>query len=171
MACLALEHALPAGWMNAKFEAHRQQRYLRELLFSMVVKLTTLVSLGLRPILHTAARQIPALLVSLACLYDKVNHTESAVLRALVRGSAERIRPMMAAVAHGADSLPGWRLRVLDGNHLPASEKHLLPLPGCRGNPWWCMTRTLAWSQICWPARTRTRASCSSATAGGRTAR
>jgi len=90
------------------------------------------VSLGLRPSLHAAARQMPALPVSLASLYDKVNHTEPGVLRALVRGSAERLAPVMATLGTPA-SLPGWRLRVLDGNHLPASEKRLLPLRGFRG--------------------------------------
>ncbi len=30
-------------------------------------------------------------------------------------------------------TLPGWHLRVLDGNHLPASEKRLAPLRGHRG--------------------------------------
>jgi IS4 transposase len=38
----------------------------------------------------------------------------------------------MAALGSGA-SLPGWRVRVLDGNHLPASEKRLAPLRGFRG--------------------------------------
>jgi len=82
MARLALEHALPAGWVDEVFEAHRQRQYSRELLFSTVVELTTLVSLGLRPSLHAPARQMPTLPVSLASLYDKVNHTEPGVLRA-----------------------------------------------------------------------------------------
>jgi len=132
MARLVLEHALPSGWVDDVFEAHRQRQYSRELLFSTVVELTTLVSLGLRPSLHAAARQMPALPVSLASLYDKVNHTEPGVLRALVRGSAERLAPVLARLGTPA-SLPGWRLRVLDGNHLPASEKRLLPLRGFRG--------------------------------------
>ncbi len=132
MARLALEHALPAGWVDEVFEAHRQRQYSRELLFSTVVELTTLVSLGLRPSLHAAARQMPSLPVSLASLYDKVNHTEPGVLRALVRGSTERLAPVMATLGTPA-SLSGWRLRVLDGNHLPASEKRLLPLRGFRG--------------------------------------
>ena len=85
------------------------------------LKLTTLVSLGLRPSLHAAARQMPTLPVSLASLYDKVNHTEPGVLRSLVRGSAERLAPVMAALGTSA-SLPDWRLRVLDVNHLPGSE-------------------------------------------------
>src|SRR3954463_14538450 len=132
MARIALEHALPAGWVDEVFEAHRQKQYSRELLFSTVVELTTLVSLGLRPSLHAAARQMPRLPVSLGSLYAKVNHTEPAILRALVRGSAGRLGPVMTALRPKA-SLPGWRLRVLDGNHLPASEKRLAPLRGHRG--------------------------------------
>ncbi len=132
MARMALEYALPAGWVDEVFEAHRQKQHSRELLFSTVVELTTLVSLGLRPSLHAAARQMPTLPVSLGSLYDKVNHTEPATLRALVRGSAGRLGPVMAALGTGA-SLPGWRVRVLDGNHLPASEKRLAPLRGFRG--------------------------------------
>jgi hypothetical protein len=72
MARMALEHALPAGWVDAVFEAHRQKQYARELLFSTVVELTTLVSLGLRPSLHAPARQMPTLPVSLGSLYDRV---------------------------------------------------------------------------------------------------
>jgi len=132
MARMALEHALPAGWVDEVFEAHRQKQYSRELLFSTVVELTTLVSLGLRPSLHAAARQMPELPVSLASLYDKVNHTEPAIVRALVRGSARRLMPVVAALGTKA-SLPGWRLRVLDGNHLAASEKRLACLRGLRG--------------------------------------
>jgi len=30
MARMALEHALPAGWMDEVFEAHRQWQYSRE---------------------------------------------------------------------------------------------------------------------------------------------
>ncbi len=136
MARLALEQALPAGWVDEVFEQHRQRQYARELLFSTVVEVMTLVSLGLRPSLHAAARAMPALPVSLASLYDKVNHTEPAVLEALVRGSAERLAPVVAAVGQGAGSgasLPGWQVRILDGNHLPASEKRLAPLRDHRG--------------------------------------
>ena len=58
-----------------------------------------------------------------------MNHTEPAILRALVRGGAERLMPVAAALGAGA-SLPGWRLLVLDGTHLPASEKRLASLRG-----------------------------------------
>jgi IS4 transposase len=132
MARTALEHALPAGWVDEVFDEHRKRQYSRELLFSTVVELVTLVSLGLRPSLHAAARRMETLPVTLAALYDKINRTEPGILRALVRGSAERLAPVAAAV-EGGTTLPGWRLRVLDGNHLPASEKRLAPLRGHRG--------------------------------------
>jgi len=60
MARAALEHALPAGWVDAVFDKHRERQYSRELLFSTVVELVTLVSLGLRPSLHAAARTMDA---------------------------------------------------------------------------------------------------------------
>ncbi|SFB62860.1 hypothetical protein SAMN04244574_02293, partial [Azotobacter beijerinckii] len=64
MARLALERAMPAAWVDEVFEANRQRQYPRELLFSTVVELMSLVSLGLRPSLHAAARQMDNLPVS-----------------------------------------------------------------------------------------------------------
>lgn len=64
---LALEQAVPAQWIDEVFDEHRQRQYPRELLFSTVVELMTLVTLGLRPSLHAAARQMDQQLpVSLA---------------------------------------------------------------------------------------------------------
>ena len=132
MARVALERAIEPAWVDEMFETHRQRQYPRELLFSTVVELVSLVSLGLRKSLHAAARQADNLPVSLAALYDKVRRTEPAVLRGLVRGSAERLAPVIETM-EPLPSLPGWRLRVLDGNHLPASDKRLGPLRGQRG--------------------------------------
>lgn len=133
MARLALDVALPVQWIDEVFDEHRQRQYPRELLFSTVVELMTLVTLGLRPSLHAAARKMEQRLpVSLAALYEKVNRTEPAVLRALVQGSARRLAPV-AACLPSQSSLPGWQLRVFDGNHLPASQKRLAALRGVRG--------------------------------------
>lgn len=132
MARVALERAIEPGWVDEVFETNRRRQYPRELLFSTVVELVTLVSLGLRPSLHAAAQKAGNLPVSLAALYDKVKRTEPAILRGLVQGCAQRLAPVVEAMAI-APSLPGWRLRVLDGNHLPASEKRLAALREHRG--------------------------------------
>ncbi|NMZ09639.1 IS4 family transposase, partial [Pseudomonas proteolytica] len=132
MTKVILEQAVPAEWVDQVFEKHRQRQYPRELLFSTIVELMSLVSLGLRPSLHAAARQMEDLPVSLAALYDKVSRTEPALLRALVTGSAERLAPTIKELGHSA-ILPGWQLRVVDGNHLPSSEKRLGALRRERG--------------------------------------
>lgn len=133
MTRLALDRALPAQWIDEVFEQHRQRQYPRDLLFSSVVELMTLVTLGLRPSLHAAARKMADRLpVSLAALYAKVKRTEPALLRALVRGSAQRLAPVSVGL-RCQPSLPGWQLRIFDGNHLPASDKRLGPLRGFRG--------------------------------------
>lgn len=134
MARLALQRAINAEWVDAVFEEHRQRQYGRELMFSTVVDLMSLVAMGLRPSLHAAAQTSKELTVSLAALYEKVNHTEPQVLRALVRGSAERLGPVMAPLRKAAAPwLAGYRIRIIDGNHLPASEKRLRVLRGFRG--------------------------------------
>ena len=108
MARLALDHAFPASWVDQVFEAHRRKQYARELLLSTIVELMTLVCLGLRPSLHAAARQMTGLPVSLASLYDKVRHTEPAILRALVQGSADGL----GAAVRRRDAGAGARSRT-----------------------------------------------------------
>lgn len=146
IAHLSLERALGGAWVDEVFAAHAEQQYTRELLFSTVVDVMALVAVGLRPSLHAAAREAitrGTLGVSLQALYDKVNHTEPAVLRALVRASAARLAPVIAPLraeaAEGARPaeawLPGWRVRVLDGNHLAPTERRVRPLRGRRAAP------------------------------------
>jgi len=132
MAKLVLEQAIAAEWVDQVFEEHRQRQYPRELLFSTIIELMSLVSLGLRPSLHAAARQMDDLPVSLAALYDKVSRTEPALLRALVTGCAQRLAPTIEELGCST-ILPGWQLRIVDGNHLPSTEKRLGALRRERG--------------------------------------
>ena len=134
MARLVMQRALSPQWVDELFEEHRERQYTRELLFSMVVDLMALVALGLRPSLNAAAQAMKELPVSVAALYDKVKHTEPEVVRALVQGSAERLTPVVQPMKEGQQPwAAGYRVRVLDGNHLAASEKRLKPLRGFRG--------------------------------------
>lgn len=132
MAKLVLEQAVPAEWVDKTFNDYRLRQYPRELLFSTIVELMSLVSLGLRPSLHAAARQMEDLPVTISALYDKINRTEPELLRALVAGSAQRLTPAIQNLGHES-ILPGWQLRVVDGNHLPSTEKRLGPLRRERG--------------------------------------
>jgi IS4 transposase len=135
MARLGLQRAIGADWVNQVFDENSETQYTRELLFSTVVEVMSLVALGLRPSLHAAAQKMKEKIpVSLTALYDKVNRVEPAVVRALVAGSANRLAPVMASLRRERSSLlPGWQIRIVDGNHLPASEKRIAPLRGFRG--------------------------------------
>ena len=134
MARLSLGRALDPEWVDALFEAHRQHQYTRELLFSSVVDIMTTVAVGLQPSVHAAAQARKDLPVSLAALYSKINNTEPSLARALVMGSSQRLQPVVEQLrGEQAPLCPGYRIRVLDGNHLPASEKRLAALRGFRG--------------------------------------
>lgn len=134
MARVALQRALEPAWVDAVFEKHRQYQYQGELLFSTAVELMSVVAVGMRPSLHAAFQAAPGIPVSVQALYDKIRRTDPKLVRELVRGSAERLSPVVEAM-RGAPSptLKGYRVRIIDGNHLPASEKRLKPLRAFRG--------------------------------------
>jgi hypothetical protein len=77
--------------------------------------------------------------VSDQAVYSKLQHLELAVSQALVRDSAARAQPVIAALdATQPAWLPGYHTKILDGNHLEATEHRLpelrstwaAPLPG-----------------------------------------
>ena len=134
MARLALQRALEPDWLDALFEQHRQTQYTRELLFSTTVEIMSVVAVGLRPSVHAAAKACKDLPVSITALYDKINHTEPCIVRALVQGSAQRLEPVLQPMRQGqVPTVPGYRVRILDGNHFPASDKRIKPLRDFRG--------------------------------------
>ena len=129
MAQLGLERVLEPEWMDQLFEEQRGRQYKRELLFSTTVDIMALVALGLRPSVHAAARARQDLAVSLSALYEKINHTEPALGRALVRESAQRLAPVVEPLkGQQPPACPGYRTRIVDGNCLAPSDKRLKAL-------------------------------------------
>ena len=134
MARMVLERALDPGWVDELFEQQRERQYTRELLFSTVVELVSTVALGLQPSLHAAAQARRSLPVSLPALYGKLQRTEPGLMTGLVRGSFERLRRVVDALEPKRGKwVAHLRVRIVDGNHLAASEKRLGVLRGFRG--------------------------------------
>ena len=135
MAHLTLRRALAAPWLDALFAQHAERQYVRSLLFSTVVDLLASVTFGFRPSIHAAVKAAGATLpVSLTALYDKINRTEPALVRAMVREGAQRLAGVLAALtARARGGVGGYAVRIVDGNHLPATEKRLKALRGLRG--------------------------------------
>lgn len=134
MARLALQRALDPAWVDAVFEQHRQYQYQGELLFSTMVELMSVVSVGMRPSVHAAFQAAPGIPVSVQALYGKIKRTDPGLVRALVRGGGERLLPVVESMCGtSSPAIKGYRVRIIDGNHLPASEKRLKPLRAFRG--------------------------------------
>jgi IS4 transposase len=130
MAQAAMEHALSPSLVDQLFEETAQRQYTRELLFSSVVGLMSLVVCRIRPSVNAAyQKQAVPISVSLPALYGKLERIEPATGAALVRLTADRLAPVITAMRGGTTPLlPGYRVKILDGNHLPGSEHRIKEL-------------------------------------------
>ena len=135
-----LERLLDPQRVDQVFADHAQRQYTRDLLFSSLVQLMAEVVLKVQPSVHAAwqARE-DEIGVSDTALYNKLARVETGISAALVRDSAEQAAASIDALqAPLAPWLKGYRCRVLDGNHLSATEHRLeelrttwaAPLPG-----------------------------------------
>jgi len=130
MARLALEGLFDPVRLDALFRNTAQRQYQKELLFSQVVELMTSVVLCVHPsVLAAYKKRQPLLSVSDQAIYDKLRCMELGISEALVADSATQIAPVLRALNGRLPPwLPGYRTRVLDGNHLSKTERRLRAL-------------------------------------------
>jgi len=135
MARGTMQFALNRATLDELFDTKAERQYTRELLFSTTVDLMSLVVCRIRPSVHAAyqARQ-DRIGVSVKALYDKLSHMEPALSAGLVEYSADRLRPVIRAMrASSQPLLPGYNVRILDGNHLAGTERRLKELRAVNG--------------------------------------
>lgn len=127
MARATLENVFVPEELDKLFEDSVERGYTRELLFSDVVELMSLVVCRVNPSVHHATKFSKVKIgVSLKALYDKLNHLELGVSRALVGHSARKIGTLVRTMkGQRTPLLPGYRVRILDGNHLAGTEHRL----------------------------------------------
>src|SRR2546423_756736 len=132
-----LEYALRPDLLDQLFADTVQHQYTHKLLFSTLVDLTALVVCRIHPSHHAAYQADPAQVgVSLRALYDKLGHTEPPIAAAMVHHIGQRLLPVLRELDAGLPPrLPGYRVRVLDGNHLAATQHRLQELRGLRSGP------------------------------------
>src|SRR4051794_24438563 len=125
-----MENALNPAILDQLFEDVARKQFTHKLLFSTVVDLMSVVVCRIRPSIHAAFQaRAETVGASIDAVYDKLDGPEIAVSAALVDSTAARLAPAIEAM-NGArpDWLPGYRVRILDGNHLPGSEHRLKEL-------------------------------------------
>jgi hypothetical protein len=125
----AFEYALDAAHLDALFVRVAGHRDDRQLLFSTCVDLMANVVCRVKPSVHAAYQADDHLPVNVTAVYARLARVPAAAGRDLVRHTAERLAPVLRAMG-GADPdpLPGYRVKVLDGNHLGKTQRRLKPL-------------------------------------------
>lgn len=132
-----LERAFNSKTINEVFERVADRQYTRDLLFSVVFDLMSQVVCGSHKSLH-AAYQVSAqeIGVSVASIYNKVNGIETETSASLVRYSADAVTPIIEKMGGTLPPLlPGYRVKILDGNCLGATEHRIRELRGTAAGP------------------------------------
>jgi hypothetical protein len=132
-----LEKILSPQKLNALFERSTENQYTRELLFSTVVEMMNSVACGIRPSIHAAYQsQVSQMKVSVTSVYNQLNSMESQVSAELVRETAMEMEAIIRHLkGNCSDWVPGYRVKILDGNALGASQHRLKPLRSCNSAP------------------------------------
>ncbi len=137
MARVALERATAPPALDELFRRVARRQYEKQLLFSTLVKLMSGVVCGVHRSVNDAyQRERQEVAVSVTSVYNKLNGIEPQVTAELVRHSAGELEPVIRKLGGLRPSPLGKRpVRIVDGNHLSATEHRLKPLRTTRSGP------------------------------------
>jgi hypothetical protein len=127
MVQVLLERVLNPDKVNALFERATVEQYTRTLLFSTVFEMMNLVVFKTFPSVHAAyTEQREQIGVTITSVYNKLNGIGASTSAALVRETASEKAEIIEALGGARESwLPGYRIKVLDGNCIEGSEHRL----------------------------------------------
>lgn len=122
-----MERIFAAEQLEQLFEDNAERQYTRELLFSSVVGIMSLVVCGIYPSVGAAYKAFEKVVgVSKVSLYAKINGLEPKLSQALVRYSSEQLSSVVAEFTQVSKIiLPGSEVRIIDGNHFTGTEHRL----------------------------------------------
>ncbi len=140
MVRLAMEHVLSAERLDSIFEDTAERQENKELMFSSVAEIMGLVACKIQPSVYAAYQaKKEELGVTAKALYDKLQRMEGNISREVVRQTASDMAEIIEKTKGTLPELvPGYRTKILDGNHLrrtqrrikELSELNAAPLPG-----------------------------------------
>jgi hypothetical protein len=122
-----MENVFAPAKLDGVFHHAAEKQYERELLFSTLVDLVSQVVTRSSKTVHAAYVNARAKIpVSVRALYDKLAHVEPATARALVQHTAKGVSELIDGTNGRCEPLiKGYRVRILDGNHLGKTEHRL----------------------------------------------
>ncbi len=130
-----LERVVGADKLDAFFYRVANKQYTRKLLFSTLFDMMCTVVCGIRPSIHaTYTSSVEEIGVSVTAVYDKLNGIELNTASALVKESARELQPLIEEMGGGLEPLlPGYRIKILDGNCLDATQHRIKELREIQG--------------------------------------
>ena len=131
----SLERVLGADRLDLWFERTANKQYTRDLLFSSVYDMMNQVVFCVQPSVRAAYQaQQDDVGASLVSVYNKLNNLETSTAAELVRYSAGEFAPLIAHMGgERAPWLEGYRIKIVDGNCLEASEHRIEELRDAQG--------------------------------------
>jgi Transposase DDE domain len=131
-----LEYALDADALDALFDHTAGPRRDRQLLFSTCFDLMTTVVCRVKPSIHAAYQAADHINVSVSAIYRRLARVRTDAGRQLVRHTAQRLEPIIRQAGWATpDALPGYRVKILDGNHLAHTQRRIKPLRDVAAGP------------------------------------
>lgn len=124
-----LERTLDPTEIDRLFKSAATNQYTREILFSSLVKLMAAVVCGVQPSIRAAyISSLGEIAASLSAVYEKLQGVELDVCRTFVTDTAGKLEPLVHQLgATLPQPVPGYRAKVLDGNHLAGTEHRIGP--------------------------------------------
>jgi IS4 transposase len=137
MARALIENVISQQFINEIFAKYARKQRPSNLSFATVVELMGATVCQIRPALHAAYQaHEPRVPVSAKATYDKTNGVEPQVSAALVRETSLKLQAILDELPLTFEPLiPGYRVKMLDGNHLAATEHRLTELRGTASGP------------------------------------
>lgn len=125
-----LERVLDPEKLEQVFADHALRQYTRELTFAQCGEIMSDVVFQVVPSVGAWYKGHPGeVSVTRQAVYDKLKHLELPISAALVRHSDAELRPAMKCMGiRPAPLLPGYRVQVVDGNHLAGTDHRILEL-------------------------------------------
>jgi len=125
-----LENALRPEALDELFERMAVEQYERELLFSTVVDVMSLVACRIYKSPHAVyVEHRDRFPVTLKCFYEKLQGIEMPLMREMVRDNAGRLQPIVENLQGILPPLlPGYRVKILDGNALAGTQHRIKEL-------------------------------------------
>lgn len=132
-----IERLLNPESLDAWFERHAVGQYTRKVLFSTLVHLTASVVVGSRKSIRAGYEATPEQMgASLVAVYQKLQNIDPSTSAELVRFAAREAAATLKGLGGQQPALlPGYRVKIVDGNCLAASQKRIKELRGLRAGP------------------------------------